>query len=83
MASCAAFFEQTSALSILPPLSMEQEKLMVAQGSTGLKFQLTGILGKRTKFQSFETPQLVLDASSRQQGAQRLSPSQGSCMFTR
>jgi hypothetical protein len=35
-----------------------------AQKMTGLQWNLTGVLGKRTKFQQFETSQLVLEASS-------------------
>jgi hypothetical protein len=35
-----------------------------AQEITGLEWNVTGIMGKRTKFQSFETPQLAVTATS-------------------
>jgi tetratricopeptide (TPR) repeat protein len=35
-----------------------------AQNQTGLHFKITGIMGKRTKFQSFETSQLAITAKS-------------------
>jgi hypothetical protein len=42
-----------------------QDAFTKAQQSTGLEIEMTGVLGKRTKFQTFETPQLILKASSK------------------
>eukprot|EP01116_Phalansterium_solitarium_P024129 TRINITY_DN8746_c0_g1_i1.p1 TRINITY_DN8746_c0_g1~~TRINITY_DN8746_c0_g1_i1.p1 ORF type:complete len:798 (+),score=187.39 TRINITY_DN8746_c0_g1_i1:56-2449(+) len=42
-----------------------QEEFAAAQAATGLQTQLTGKLGKRTKHQTFQVSQLVLEASSR------------------
>ncbi|KAJ3274929.1 hypothetical protein HDV01_001793 [Terramyces sp. JEL0728] len=36
-----------------------------AQEASGLQWDMTGVLGKRTKFQTFETSQLVIEASSK------------------
>ncbi|KAI9337687.1 hypothetical protein DFJ73DRAFT_798397 [Zopfochytrium polystomum] len=36
----------------------------LAEGATGLKWELTGALGKRTKFQTFDVAQLVVVAES-------------------
>merc|ERR1711991_551726 len=38
--------------------------LLQSQEITGLKAELTGAMGKRTKFQTKSTPQLILDATS-------------------
>lgn len=43
-----------------------RELLEQAQAFTGLTFSLTGKLGRRTKFQTFDLPQLTLEASSAQ-----------------
>ncbi|KAI8896538.1 hypothetical protein BC833DRAFT_622049 [Globomyces pollinis-pini] len=36
-----------------------------AQSSTGLEWNLTGVMGRRTKFQTYDTSQLVLHAQSK------------------
>jgi hypothetical protein len=36
----------------------------VAQGLSGLVLEMTGALGRRTRWQTFDTPQLVLKAKS-------------------
>ena len=40
------------------------EEYSKAQKITGLEWELTGVMGKRTKFQQFETSQLVIVANS-------------------
>jgi hypothetical protein len=38
----------------------------LAQQATGMKSELTGVLGKRTKYQTFKTAQLHVKAKSRE-----------------
>jgi hypothetical protein len=52
--------------------------LVAAQQATGLQVLMTGAMGKRTKFQSFETAQLVVEARSGGPTAQSPSPSPSS-----
>ncbi|KAJ2392840.1 hypothetical protein GGI05_002572 [Coemansia sp. RSA 2603] len=42
-----------------------REHLAQAQAASGLQWHMTGVKGKRTKFQTFEVTQLVVDAASR------------------
>ncbi|KAJ2851501.1 hypothetical protein J3B02_003554 [Coemansia erecta] len=41
------------------------QHLAQAQAASGLKWKMTGIKGRRTKFQTFDVTQLVVDATSR------------------
>ncbi|KAI8333521.1 hypothetical protein BC941DRAFT_433689, partial [Chlamydoabsidia padenii] len=43
------------------------DQMKVAQATSGFKWSLTGALGKRTKFQTFDVSQLVVLAESEQQ----------------
>ena len=43
---------------------LAEEQVSQAQKDIGLQVALTGRLGRRTKYQTFDTAQLVLDAKS-------------------
>eukprot|EP01098_Paradermamoeba_levis_P013375 TRINITY_DN6089_c0_g4_i1.p1 TRINITY_DN6089_c0_g4~~TRINITY_DN6089_c0_g4_i1.p1 ORF type:complete len:794 (-),score=249.56 TRINITY_DN6089_c0_g4_i1:18-2399(-) len=57
--------EQALLFNYFHDSAQSKESLEQAQKSTGLSINLTGAWGKRTKFQTFETPQLILEATSK------------------
>ncbi|KAJ1719091.1 hypothetical protein LPJ53_006077 [Coemansia erecta] len=42
-----------------------REHLALAQAASGLQWRMTGVKGRRTRFQTFDVTQLVVDAASR------------------
>ncbi|KAJ2778581.1 hypothetical protein GGI15_004137 [Coemansia interrupta] len=47
-----------------------REHLAQAQAASGLQWRMTGVKGRRTKFQTFDITQLVVDAASRRRPGQ-------------
>lgn len=47
-----------------PIVSLAQSHVVQAQQLSGLVLEMTGVLGRRTRWQAFDTPQLVLKAKS-------------------
>jgi hypothetical protein len=45
-------------------VSAAKTSFFVARITTGLRTQVTGVMGRRTKFQTFDIPQLVVHAAS-------------------
>lgn len=54
-----------------------QELLQMASTASGFKFSLTGVLGRRTKFQTFDVAQLAVQVATDEGSATSVSPLQG------
>eukprot|EP01104_Vermistella_antarctica_P015350 TRINITY_DN5018_c0_g1_i1.p1 TRINITY_DN5018_c0_g1~~TRINITY_DN5018_c0_g1_i1.p1 ORF type:complete len:954 (+),score=243.33 TRINITY_DN5018_c0_g1_i1:1994-4855(+) len=63
-----AFLEHGLFLFYFRESAQAQKAFKQAQLQTGVNFSLTGVRGKRTRFQTFTTPQLVLEAASKSRG---------------